>query len=618
MSTFRRHLVVTYAVFTVIMVVLFVWAFYYTSVGSHIEDKLFDLRTRMKPDVTPVDGVLRLVTDENTIKNFEGEPGDKLRLESLRKILRSIAQTNASSINLIVSEDIHELSDAEIRFLTAFVENDPRVRLGVLDVDSSVPSARELPEAFRSINDRVYGVDSFKLRTADIVRTIPTVGFRGREQRVLLPAAIAGKRPEDFSTETSLRINYLRPDRLNKVDAYTFFSNDLATRSRLADGNHVILTFGQIDNRNKNGRYAYVNTPWEDEKESLLNGVYIADFVAVCALNFLHDNVLRDGPRWIAVAQSLALVLFFLFVWRFESAVAAALILVGWFGLLYLHGMLFSYRNTFVEFGSTALFATLAGFVGGQWRLRRETRIRLNKEAETSAQKDFVVAQSRFLDQFGNGLTAINESILGYCLRLAPQAEQSPREKTAILKLRTSCEELRDYLLSIRQFSSVSEDEERFVEKEVFLLTPMIHRVVGQFDSKCEDRSIRIHIHCEDNFEVYSDETVLEHIVFNLISNAVKYTPEGGRVDINARVTKKGDVVISVTDNGIGIPEEHQKPIFEKFYRIQDGQAIEAKGHGLGLYLCRYFVEKLGGDIGLYSQLGQGSTFFITLHRGAL
>lgn len=618
MNTFRRHLVVSYAVFTVIMVVLFVWAFYYTSVGAHIEDKLFDIRTKMKPDVTPVDGVLRLITDENTLKKFEGEAGDKARLETLQKILQSIEQTKAASINLIISEDIHGLSDAETRSITKLVETDPRVRLGVLDVDSPVPSARELPQSFRSINDRVFGVDSFKLRASDIVRTIPTTGFRGREKRVLLPAAIAGKHPDDFDNDKHLRINYLRPERLKKIDAYDFFASDLKTRSAWANGNHVILTFGQIDNRSKNGRYAYVNTPWEDEKDTLLNGVYIADFIAVCALNFLHDDVLRDGPPWIAVVQSLALVLFFLFVWRFESAVAAALILFGWFGLLYMHGIMFSYRDTFVEFGSTALFATLAAFVGGQWRLRRETRIRLNKEAETATQKEFVIEQSRFLDQFGTGLAAINESILGYCLRLTTQAEQSAREKTAILKLKTSCEELRDYLLSIRQFSSVSMDDERFVEKEAFLLTPMIKRVVGQFDSKCEDRSIRIYVHCGDGFEIYSDETVLEHIVFNLISNAVKYTPEGGRVEVNARITKKGDVVISVTDNGIGIPEEHQKPIFEKFYRIQDGQAIEAKGHGLGLYLCRYFVEKLGGDIGLYSQIGQGSTFFITLYRGAI
>lgn len=618
MNAFRRHLVVTYAVFTAFMVVLCVWAFYYTKVGAHIEDKLFDLRTEMKPDVLPVEGILRLSIDETTLKKFEEEAGDKPRLETLKTILQSLSETQASSINLIISEDIHDLSDVEVFTLVQYLTRDPRVRLGVMDVDSDVPSSRELPEPLRTMDERVFGVDAFKLRTTDIVRIIPTVGFRGREKRVLMPAAIAGKKVNEFSENDVLRINYLRPERLHRADAFDFVASELGKRKELADNNHIIFAYGQIDNRSRNGRYSYVNSPWDDERESLLNGVYIADFIAVCTLNFLHDRVLRQGPEWIVVAQSIILIVFFLFVWTFESAIAAALILIGWFGLLYLHGVLFSYHNVFVEFGSTALFATLAGFVGGQWRLRRETRFRLNKEAETSAQKDFIVAQSRFLDQFGSGLSAINENIHGYCLQLSAVPQNSPKEKSVILKLKTSCEELRDYLFSIRQFSSVTEEDERFVEKQTFELTPMVHRVVSQFDSKCEDRSIRIHINCAETFEVFSDETILEHIIFNLISNAVKYTPEGGRVEINARATKKGDVVISVTDNGIGIPEEYQKPIFEKFYRIQDGQAIEAKGHGLGLYLCRYFVEKLGGHIGLYSQIGQGSTFFITLRRGAV
>lgn len=618
MNAFRRHLVVTYAVFTAVMVVLFVWAFYYTAVGAHIEDTLFDLRTKMKPDVLPVDGVLRITIDEDTLIKFQGAAGDKPELETLQKILLSLSDTNASSINVIVSEDIHDLSDDALGFFAKFATQEPRFRLGVLDVDSEVPSSRELPEELRSMDDRVFGVDTFKLRTTDIVRQIPTVGYRGREKRLLLPAAIAEKKVSDFSVNEVLRINYLSPERLRKIDAYKFVNSSFELRRQDADNNHVILAYGQVDNRSKNWRYSYVNSPWGDEKEDLRQGMYIADFMAVCTLNFLHDNFLRSGPSWIVILQTIALVAFFLVVWMFESAIAATLILLAWFGLLYLHGVLFSYRNLFVEIGSTALFATLAGFMGGQWRLRRETRFRLNKEAETSAQKDFILAQSRFLDQFGSGLSAINENIYAHCMRLNLVPQSSSKEKSVVLKLKTSCEELRDYLFSIRQFSSVSEQVESFVDRKIFDLTPMVLRVVSQFDSKCEDRSIRIVVNCEANFKVFSDETVLEHIVFNLVSNAVKYTPEGGRVEINARATKKGDVVISVTDNGIGIPEAYQKAIFEKFYRIQDGQAIEAKGHGLGLYLCRYFVEKLGGHIGLYSQIGQGSTFFITLSKGAV
>ncbi|MCG2767924.1 MAG: ATP-binding protein [Anaerolineae bacterium] len=100
------------------------------------------------------------------------------------------------------------------------------------------------------------------------------------------------------------------------------------------------------------------------------------------------------------------------------------------------------------------------------------------------------------------------------------------------------------------------------------------------------------------------------HLVFsNLLSNAVKFTPEGGRIEISARVEGQ-DVVISVSDNGIGIPEEAREKIFDRFYQVEESLRREYPGIGLGLSVVKAMVELHEGKIWVESELGEGSTFY--------
>ena len=100
----------------------------------------------------------------------------------------------------------------------------------------------------------------------------------------------------------------------------------------------------------------------------------------------------------------------------------------------------------------------------------------------------------------------------------------------------------------------------------------------------------------------------------NLLSNAVKFTPEGGRITVSAGVVD-GEIVVSVTDTGIGIAPEHQDLVFEEFRQVGHADK-KAEGTGLGLALCRKFVELHGGRISLASEPGKGSTFTVALPVG--
>ena len=111
--------------------------------------------------------------------------------------------------------------------------------------------------------------------------------------------------------------------------------------------------------------------------------------------------------------------------------------------------------------------------------------------------------------------------------------------------------------------------------------------------------------------EIRGDERKLKQVLLNLLSNALKFTPEGGRIDVRARLVD-GMAEISVADTGIGIAPEDQEAVFEEFRQV-GGSEKKAEGTGLGLTLCRKFVELHGGRIWVKSQVGQGSTFTFTL-----
>jgi len=111
--------------------------------------------------------------------------------------------------------------------------------------------------------------------------------------------------------------------------------------------------------------------------------------------------------------------------------------------------------------------------------------------------------------------------------------------------------------------------------------------------------------------QIQADERKVRQVVLNLLSNAIKFTPEGGRIEVGA-VAKDGVVEVSVSDTGVGIAPEDQGAIFEEFRQVGTADK-KAEGTGLGLTLCRKFVEHHGGRIWVTSQVGVGSTFTFTI-----
>ena len=119
-----------------------------------------------------------------------------------------------------------------------------------------------------------------------------------------------------------------------------------------------------------------------------------------------------------------------------------------------------------------------------------------------------------------------------------------------------------------------------------------------------------------DHATVAVPKSRLKELLLNLMSNGVKYSESGGSV--SARLTcRDGQVVITVSDTGIGIPPEDQGRVFERFYRVEKGRARKNGGTGLGLAIVKHITQLYGGTVGLESQVGKGSTFTVTLPLAA-
>lgn len=147
------------------------------------------------------------------------------------------------------------------------------------------------------------------------------------------------------------------------------------------------------------------------------------------------------------------------------------------------------------------------------------------------------------------------------------------------------------------------------LEKKHLDIHEVINRVVESMSLVVNKRNGRIDLHLKaTNSGVYADDTHLVNIIYNLIDNALKYTTDIPQIAIATENSSQG-IEISIKDNGIGIGEEIQKYIFDKFYRAETGNVQNTKGFGLGLSYVKKIIEEHKGRIGLTSTLNQGSEF---------
>ena len=156
----------------------------------------------------------------------------------------------------------------------------------------------------------------------------------------------------------------------------------------------------------------------------------------------------------------------------------------------------------------------------------------------------------------------------------------------------------------------------RFQERrEPFDVLTTLRGTIDRLRQMAQDREIAICLAAPQGpLTVSADSLRMEQVFTNLLANALKFTPRGGRIDVAAE-ERGADILVTVADSGVGIPPEHLDRIFDRFYRVPMPAGSAVEGTGLGLSICKAVVEEHGGRIWVESQVGRGSTFFVTIPK---
>lgn len=144
----------------------------------------------------------------------------------------------------------------------------------------------------------------------------------------------------------------------------------------------------------------------------------------------------------------------------------------------------------------------------------------------------------------------------------------------------------------------------------------MVESAVGQVQIQAQERQINLRFQYDQNEDVWvrGNNELLERLVVNLLTNAVKYSHDGGEVRVGLRAAGE-QVCCDVADDGVGIPESFRSKLFERFSRASTSGGARTRGAGLGLRFVKVVTERHGGDIQVHSKPGEGSRFVLSLAR---
>jgi two-component system NtrC family sensor kinase len=197
-------------------------------------------------------------------------------------------------------------------------------------------------------------------------------------------------------------------------------------------------------------------------------------------------------------------------------------------------------------------------------------------------------------------------------LRLLPQLGELNEEQREFAEQAMRNAEHMDRL--IRSLLDIGQIEAGLeMPMEPLQLDDVVEEVVANLQGEATSKGLVLEVEVARGMSmVNGNQTRLVQVVTNLLDNAIRYTPEGGRITVSAS-EGGGEITVSVKDTGVGIPAQAKAHVFQKFYRVEGSQTRELEGMGLGLATVKSIVERHGGRVWVESKEGEGSAFFFTL-----
>ena len=249
----------------------------------------------------------------------------------------------------------------------------------------------------------------------------------------------------------------------------------------------------------------------------------------------------------------------------------------------------------------------------------QDTTRRKHLERDLATQKEIAVqansAKSEFLSRMSHELRTPLNAIIGFAQLLESDGQQTLHEHQQdsldeILKAGNHLLELIDEVLDLARI----EAGKMQLHIEEMPVVDVLLESYSMMIPVAESQHIQLDFHIEqcDDIIVRTDRTKLKQVVFNLMSNAIKYNRPDGKVTVTCEVGGPQRVRISVADTGPGIPLARQSELFKAFNRL-GAETSDIEGTGIGLMISKKLIEMMGGELGFHSEPGQGTVFWVEL-----
>ncbi len=232
---------------------------------------------------------------------------------------------------------------------------------------------------------------------------------------------------------------------------------------------------------------------------------------------------------------------------------------------------------------------------------------------DITSQQKLELSRREFVANVSHELRTPITSIKSYAETLADMPYDEEMQDKFLGTIAREADRMTTIIKDLLTLSRLDEGQYEVRPFEQIDLSEFLSGIVERmfFSAKQKHQTLVLH-GPESNSIILSDRNKLEQVVINIISNAIKYTPEGGKIDVYFGNLYK-DAFIKVRDNGIGIPKENLPRIFERFYRVDKARTRETGGTGLGLAIAKQIMNQLGGNISIQSEVGDGTEVIISI-----
>ncbi|MBN2105730.1 HAMP domain-containing histidine kinase [bacterium] len=207
-------------------------------------------------------------------------------------------------------------------------------------------------------------------------------------------------------------------------------------------------------------------------------------------------------------------------------------------------------------------------------------------------------------------------STIQICLQVVQDGNTGPVSDNAlqmISRAENRCELLNKFVKDLLNLSSIR--ARKHLKTQTILLKNIIERSIEQNQILAINKNLSLKANIGQNNWVKVNAMDIEELLMNLINNAIRYTPSGGKIMIRTESISETDILVSITDTGIGISPDELSDIFRDFYRAGNAKSFEKSGTGLGLSIAKQIVQSHGGRIWAENRIEKGTTFYFTLPK---